>query len=139
MEQRPKAASRALSASRVVTLGRMVGRPMLLRAGIAGVLEVPGRQTGKVFRVTLAPLAVEGNLYLMSQYGVTAWVRNLRAAGRGKLRYKGGDQAFRAIEVEGDERDRVIAFFRSKADGLLRRDFDRLQAADHPTFRVEPI
>jgi hypothetical protein len=60
-------------------------------------------------------------------------------AGRGKLRHKGRDRQFTAIEVEGDERDRVIAAFRSKADRLLNRDFDRLpRAADHPTFRIEP-
>ena len=113
---------------------------MLLRAGIAAVLEVPGRRTGSDVHVTLAPWEVDGTLYLMSQYGVTDWVRNLRAAGGGKLRQKGRNQAFTAIEVEGDERDRVIAAFRSKADRLLNRDFDRLpSASDHPTFRVEPI
>ena len=129
-----------LPPNRAVTLGRLLFRPMLLRAGIAGVLEVPGRRTGRDVHVTLALWQIDGALYLMSQYGVTDWVRNLRAAGGGKLRQKGRSQAFTATEVEGDERARVIAAFRSKADGLLNRDFDRLpSAADHPTFRVEPI
>ncbi|HEX3265140.1 MAG TPA: nitroreductase family deazaflavin-dependent oxidoreductase, partial [Candidatus Limnocylindrales bacterium] len=104
------------------------------------VLEVPGRRTGKPTSVTLAAWDVDGSIYLMSQYGVTDWVRNLRAAGRGTLVHARRRRAFRAVEVDGDERDRVIAAFRAKADKLLSRDFDRLpNAADHPTFRVEPL
>jgi hypothetical protein len=76
----------------------------------------------------------------MSQYGETDWVRNLRAAGRGQLRHKGHSEAFTAIEVDGEERDRVISAFRAKADRLLNKEFGRLpDVADHPTFRVEPI
>ena len=139
MTQRPKNASVKLPPNRAVAVGRVLLGPMLLRAGIAGVLEVPGRRTGRDVRVTLALWKVDASLYVMSQYGVTDWVRNLRAAGGGKLRHKGRTQPFTAIEVEGDERDRVIAAFRSKADRLLSRDFDRLpSAADHPTFRIEP-
>jgi len=140
MEARPQGARAALSPNRLVSLGRLVFRPLLLRSGVAAVLEVPGRRTGKPVEATLAVWQVDGTGYLMSQYGVTDWVRNLRAAGRGKLRRKGAVEDFVGIEVEGDERDRVIAEFRSKADGLLSRDFDRLpSAADHPTFRIEPI
>jgi hypothetical protein len=76
----------------------------------------------------------------MSQYGVTDWVRNLRAAGRGELRRKGRTEPFTAVEVDGNERDRVIAAFYAKTPKPLRRDFNRLPgAADHPTFRMEPI
>jgi deazaflavin-dependent oxidoreductase (nitroreductase family) len=140
VDQQPRVASTALSPNRAVALGRLVIRRMMLRAGIFAVLEVPGRHTGKPIRVTLAPWEVDGTRYLMSQYGITDWVRNLRAAGRGQLRHKDGTQSFTAIEVDGDERDRVIAVFRAKADRLLNRDFDRLpDAADHPTFRVSPI
>jgi deazaflavin-dependent oxidoreductase (nitroreductase family) len=113
---------------------------IMLRAGISAVLEVPGRRTGQPVRVTIVPWEVDGTRYLMSQYGITDWVRNLRAAGRGQLRHKGRTQSFTAIEVDGDERDRVIAVFRAKADRLLKGDFDRLpDAADHPTFRLSPI
>jgi len=71
--------------------------------------------------------------------GVTDWARNLRAAGRGGLRHKGHSDAFTAIEVDGNERDRVIAAYLAKM-GPIRRDFGRRpDAADHPVFRVEPI
>ena len=139
MDQPPKLADRALSPNRAVALGRLVFRPIMIRAGIAAVLEVPGRRTGKVTRATLAAWEVDGTLYLMSQYGVTDWVRNLRAAGRGRLRFKGRTQDFTAVEVDGEQRDRVIDAFRAKADKFLSQDFDRLpNAADHPTFRVDP-
>jgi deazaflavin-dependent oxidoreductase (nitroreductase family) len=138
--ERPQVAHARLRPSRAVALGRRVFRRILLRAGLADVLEVPGRRTGKPVEVTLARWEVDGTPYFMSQYGETDWVQNLRAAGHAQLRHRGRTEAFTAIEVDGDERDRVIAAFRGKADRLLNKEFDRLpNAADHPTFRVEPI
>ena len=140
MGKPPQVANRALSPNRVIRLGRRVFGRLLRRAGLTAVLEVPGRRTGKPVRATLAPWEVDGTRYLMSQYGLTDWVLNLRAAGGGQLHYKDRTETFRAIEVEGEERDRVIGAFRAKADRFLNRDFDRLpDAADHPTFRVSPI
>jgi hypothetical protein len=82
---------------------------------------------------------VDGTWYLLSQYGVTGWVRNLRAAGCAELRHKGRTGTFSAIEVDGDERDRVIAAFHAKTPKPFSRDFDqRPSAGDHPTFRMEP-
>ena len=102
------------------------------------VLTVPGRRTGAPVQVTLFPVEVDGTWYLLSQYGVTGWVRNLRAAGGGELRRKGRRESFTAIEVDGDERDRVIAAFHVKTPKPFSRDFDqRPGAADHPTFRME--
>jgi len=61
-------------------------------------------------------------------------------AGRGELRHKGPTTAFTAVEVDGAERDRVIAAFHAKTPKPFRRDFDqRPDAADHPTFRVDPV
>lgn len=129
-----------LSPTRSVTLLRRVARRLWIRAGIAAVLEVPGRRSGSPLKVTLAPLEVDGTWYLLSIYGVTGWVRNLRAAGRGALRRKGRTEAFTAVEVDGPERDRVIAAFHAKYPRQLNNEFDRLPgAADHPAFRVEPI
>ena len=113
---------------------------MWLRVGLAAVLEVRGRRTGAPRQVTLIPWDLDGITYLMSQHGVTNWVRNLRAAGRAELRRKGRSEAFTAFEVDGDERERVIAAFNAKTPKLFRKDFEqRPSAAHHPTFRVEPI
>jgi hypothetical protein len=139
MDERPEVASPALAPIRPVALGRLVFRPILLWVGVAAVLEVPGRRTGTPLRVTLVPWELDGTRYLLSLYGATG-VRNLRAAGGGKLRQKSRTETFRAIEVDGDERDRVIAAFRARADKLMSQDFERRPGAtDHPTFRVEPI
>jgi deazaflavin-dependent oxidoreductase (nitroreductase family) len=117
-----------------------VASPIWLRAGLAAILEVPGRRSGTVHHVTLIPWDVDGTGYLMSQYGATDWVRNLRAAGRGQLRHKGRTRTFTAVEVEGSERERVLATFKARTPGPFRRDFDqRPGAADHPTFRMQPI
>ena len=140
MDPRPQASRATLSPSRGVRLFRRAFDSLLLRRGIFAVLEVPGRRTGTPTHVTLAVWEVEGTRYLLSQYGVTDWVRNLRAAGRGELRTKGRTEAFIPIEVDGDERDPVIAAFYAKADRMLKQDFDRLpDAADHPVIKVEPI
>jgi deazaflavin-dependent oxidoreductase (nitroreductase family) len=140
MDQRPQVVSAAPSPTRAVALIRRVFRPIWVRIGVVSVIVVPGRRTGTPRQVTLAPLEVDGTRYLLSTYGVTDWVRNLRAAGRGELRRKGRTEAFTAIEVDGQERDRVIAAFHARGPKLLNQDFDQLPgAADHPAFRVEPI
>lgn len=140
MDHQPPIASEPLTPSRFLVFNRRVAGPIWLRVGMTAILEVPGRRTGKPVHATLIPWEVDGALYLMSQYGVTDWVRNLRAAGRGELRRKSRTQAFTAIEVDGDERDRVIAVFHARTPKPFRRDFEqRPGAADHPTFRLEPI
>jgi deazaflavin-dependent oxidoreductase (nitroreductase family) len=139
MDQRPQVARAALSPSRSLALIRRVAGPIWLRIGFVAVLTVPGRRTGAPVQVTLFPVEVDGTRYLLSQYGVTDWVRNLRAAGRAELRRKGRTATFTATEVDGDERDRVIAAFHSKTPKPFSRDFDqRPSAADHPTFRMVP-
>jgi deazaflavin-dependent oxidoreductase (nitroreductase family) len=139
MDQRPQVVSAAVSPTRAVALLLRVFRPIMLGVGIAAVLEVPGRRTGTPRHVTLIPWKVDGTRYLLSRYGVTHWVRNLRAAGRGELRRKGHTQAFTAIEVDGNERDRVIAAFHARSNRLLNQDFNQLpDPADHPAFRMEP-
>lgn len=139
MDQRPQVVSAAVSPTRAVALMLRVFRPIMLGVGIAAVLEVPGRRTGTPRHVTLIPWKVDGTRYLLSRYGVTHWVRNLRAAGRGELRRKGHKEAFTAIEVDGNERDRVIAAFHARSNRLLNQDFNQLpDPADHPAFRMEP-
>jgi deazaflavin-dependent oxidoreductase (nitroreductase family) len=139
MDQRPQVVSAALSRSRSLALIRRVAGPIWLRIGFVAILTVSGRRSGAPVQVTLFPVAVDGTWYLLSQYGVTGWVRNLRAAGRGELGRKGRTETFTATEVDGDERDRVIDAFHAKTPKPFSRDFDqRPSAADHPTFRMEP-
>lgn len=125
--------------SRAIAISRRLLGPIWQRVGFTALLEVPGRRTGTPHRVALFPIEVGGTLYLLSQYGPSEWVRNLRAAGGGALRRKGRVEAFTAIEVDGAERERVIAAFHAKTPRPFSRDFDqRPEPADHPTFRVDP-
>lgn len=127
------------SRSRFIALSRRFLGPIWVRVGLTAVLNVPSGRTGTPQRLSLFPVEVDRTTYLLSQYGVSAWVRNLRAAGRGELRRKGRTETFKAVEVEGPERERVIAAFHAKTPKQFSRDFDQLpSAADHPTFRVEP-
>lgn len=129
----------ALSPSRPVAFVRRVASPIWRLVGIAAVLEVPGRRTGTPFRVTLIPVKIDGATYVLSFGGVTNWALNLRSTGRGRLLHRGRTHAFNAIEVDGNERDRVIAKYLS-GSGPVRKDFNRRpDPADHPTFRLEPI
>jgi len=65
-------------------------------------------------------------------------VRNLRAAGQGELRRGRTHEPFRAVEVEGDEHDRVVAAYREHMGWRAREFFATLpDPADHPVFRVE--
>ena len=146
MDQRPEAAGAALSPTRAVAILRRVAGPIWLRIGVTEILSVPGRSTGRPVNVTLSPIGVDGTRYLVSFGGVTDWIRNLRAAGGGELRRKGGAEAFTAVEVNGTERERVIAAYLARFGPIrrdldpIKRDFDRLPAAaDHPAFRVELI
>jgi deazaflavin-dependent oxidoreductase (nitroreductase family) len=140
MGQRPQVVAAALSPTRRIALIRRLLRPIWLRVGLAAILEVPGRRTGTPLQVSLIPWKVDGTWYLMSQYGVTDWVRNLRAAGRGRLRRKGRTETFIAIEVDGEERERVIAAFNARTPKPFKTDFVRRpDAVDHPSFRVEPV
>jgi deazaflavin-dependent oxidoreductase (nitroreductase family) len=140
MNQPAPAARAPITRSRGLAFIRRVAGPLWSRAGFTVVLVVPGRRTGSPVHVTLFPIDVDGTSYLLSQYGVSHWVRNLRAAGRGELRRKGRTGAFTAVEVGDAERDRVMVAFRAKVPKPFRRDSDQLPAAaDHPVFRVDPI
>jgi deazaflavin-dependent oxidoreductase (nitroreductase family) len=136
----PQVASAPLPRSRAIALSRRFLGRIWLRVGFTALLTVPGRRTGAPCKVALLPVEVDGTTYLLSQYGASEWVRNLRAAGRGDLRRKGSARSFTAVEVDGAERDWVIAAFHAKTPKQFTSDFDQRPAAtDHPTFRVDPI
>lgn len=139
MDPESQAGGASLAPTRPVALIRRIAGPIWQRVGVAAVLQVAGRRTGTPRFVSLIPVKLDGITYLMAFGGVTEWARNLRAAGQGELRHKGRTQPFTAIEVEGDERDRVIARY-LRGSGPIKRDFYRRPgAAQHPTFRVEPL
>jgi deazaflavin-dependent oxidoreductase (nitroreductase family) len=115
--------------------------PLMTRAGRFPVLTVEGRTSGKPRSVPIgAPLQLDGHRYLVSARGQTHWILNLRAAGCGTLRQRGISESFRAVEVDGAERDRVIAAYRAALGKSVEPAFAKLpDPSDHPTFRLEDI
>jgi deazaflavin-dependent oxidoreductase (nitroreductase family) len=105
----------------------------------APTLTVRGRRSGLPITTPLAPFDYEGARYLVGGGGETHWVRNLRAAGQGQLRMGGTHQDFRAVELHGTERDRIVAAYRAFMGRRAQSYFVALpNLADHPVFRIEP-
>ena len=89
-------------------------------------------------KVPVIPVELAGSRYLVSPYGETEWVRNLRAAGHGELTRKGHAESFTAREVPAGERAAIIAAYRKIISGAVSSYFTRLPGAkDHPVFRLE--
>ena len=70
---------------------RRLANPLAMRLNAHGgaTLTVAGRRTGKPRRVPVIPVEVGSSRYLVSPYGESDWVCNLRAAGKGELSRKG--------------------------------------------------
>jgi deazaflavin-dependent oxidoreductase (nitroreductase family) len=118
-----------------------VVNPIVQRLGGTLVLIVPGRRSGKLRTVPLGrPFDLDGVRYLVGGGGETQWVRNLRGAGGGQFRFHGTNTPFRAVEIEGSERDRIVAAYRAKQGRTVDGFFRELpEPADHPVFRVEAL
>lgn len=118
---------------------RRVANPLAMRSNGRGVatLTVAGRRTGEPRRVPVIPVEIGGTRYLVSPYGNSEWVRNLRAAGRGELRRKGRTETFHAVEIPASERGPIIARYREVAGRVVAPCFSKLpDAQDHPVFQI---
>ncbi len=113
-------------------------------------LEVRGRTTGAWRATPVNLLDVEGRTYLVAPRGTTQWVRNLRAAGNGRLRTGRRVDAFTAAELSDDEKLPILReYLRRWAwevgqffDGLSADSSDEELAAaapDFPAFAVEIV
>ncbi len=78
---------------------RRVANPVVLRFGLSGgrrslwgVMEVPGRRSGRVRRNPVVPHVLGDVVLIPLSFGPQVdWVKNVLAAGGGRLRYKGRD------------------------------------------------
>jgi deazaflavin-dependent oxidoreductase (nitroreductase family) len=124
---------------------------LLVKLGLsvkgAGVLSVRGRTSGEWRSTPVNPLTFEGEQFLVAPRGETQWVRNLRAAGSGRLRRGRRSQDFTAVELEDSVKSPVLreylkewawevgAFF----DGVGADSTDEQLTAiapRHPIFRI---
>lgn len=106
---------------------------------VVATLEVIGRSSGRLRTVPIVVLDHDGQRYLVAAFGDTTWSRNLRAAGKGRLRQRGRVEDFTAVEVPPHERAPLVEAYLQrygKAPGV-RAGFDQLpDPEDHPTFRI---
>jgi len=95
---------------------------------------------GRSRTVPVIPVNVEGVRYLVSPYGESDWVRNLRAAGKAELAGKGGAETVRATEVMVQDRPTIIAIYRKTSGRTVDPCFAKLpDPADHPVFRIDAV
>jgi deazaflavin-dependent oxidoreductase (nitroreductase family) len=113
----------------------------------ANVLSVRGRSTGEWHSVPVNPLRLEGARYLVAPRGETQWVKNLRAAGGGRIRRGRRTEAFTAVELDDAEKPPILrAYLKEWAweigaffDGVGADSSDEELAAiapKHPIFRI---
>jgi deazaflavin-dependent oxidoreductase (nitroreductase family) len=111
------------------------------------VLEVPGRKSGEPRRTPVNLLKLDGESYLVAPRGHTQWVRNLRVSGSGRLLVGRRAEAFKAVEVNDEDKPPILEaylrrwkwevgqFFAGVGPDSGAEELRRI-APDHPVFRV---
>jgi deazaflavin-dependent oxidoreductase (nitroreductase family) len=126
----------------------------LVKVGVplkgAGVLSVPGRTTGEWRSVPVNPLSLDGEQFLVAARGETQWVRNMRAAGGGRIRRGRRTDDFTAVELDDTAKPGVLraylkqwawevgAFFEGVGADSSDEQLAAI-AARHPIFRITAV
>ena len=138
-----------LIARRLNPLVTLAAGSLGLATGGVMVLYVRRRVSGRCQRVPLNVFVHQGAYHLVSLYGESDWVRNLRAAGAATLvRGRRRIPVLVAEEIAVEDRPRVLRvylmhwnnrFAKSLAgpDGTVDEDDLREIAAMHPVFRLK--
>jgi deazaflavin-dependent oxidoreductase (nitroreductase family) len=114
--------------------------PLLMRLGMIPTLAVRGRTSGEWRTVPVNVLELDGQRYLVAPRGDTQWVRNLRATGRGELRWRGRVEPFRAIEIPDNEKPRLVEAYLGRWGDQVTGYFKALpNPVDHPVLRIERL
>jgi deazaflavin-dependent oxidoreductase (nitroreductase family) len=131
-EQPAAAAPRYLAPD---TLTRRVVNPLMwalvrLGLGVRGgrILHVRGRRSGEWRTTPVNPLTLDGRRYLVAPRGQTKWVRNLRAAGEGRLQLGRRFETFAATEVDDADKGPIIRAYLELWAMETKRFFDGLDA-----------
>jgi deazaflavin-dependent oxidoreductase (nitroreductase family) len=123
---------------------------LVSRSGIGarmGVLSTRGRKTGAPRSTPVDLIRMDGQLHVVGIYGATAWVLNLRADPRCRVRSGRDETSYRAQELAAAEAVPVLreylrssSFVRDYQDVGPEDPDEALEAAaaDRPVFRLEP-
>ncbi len=116
---------------------RRIVNPLTVLLG-GPALVIRGRRSGRLITTPVPVFPFEGARYLVAGGGETHWVRNLRAAGEGELRRGRRRERFRAVELSGAARDRVVVAYRERMGRRAQPFFKALpEASQHPVFRID--
>lgn len=133
-----------LTAGRVIQWALARGMPM----GPLGLLHTRGRSTGQDRAIPVAVLRTSGHEWLVSPFGATAWVLNVRANGEAALGRGDRREPIALAEVHDDRvpavlrsyrrRFAAVPFVRAAFDATGRDDLDAFarEAARHPVFHL---
>ncbi len=123
---------------------------MAVGISIAGsrVLEVKGRKSGQWRSTPVNLLEVDGRQYLVAPRGNTQWVRNMRAAGGGRLKLGRKTEDFKATEVTGEPAVPLLRAYLKKWKWEVGAFFDGVGpdstdaqlleiSPDHPVFKID--
>jgi deazaflavin-dependent oxidoreductase (nitroreductase family) len=125
---------------------------LLLRAGVKvgrmSLLTVRGRKSGQSRTTPVWLAEYDGHCFLVSTYGQTNWVCNLRAAGEATLTCGRRSESIAVVELGAKEAAPVLRYFVSTIPAVVRSSFHLTPAssltlfeqevARHPVFRVMP-
>ncbi|MEO3824681.1 nitroreductase family deazaflavin-dependent oxidoreductase [Actinomadura sp. B10D3] len=104
------------------------------------LLRTTGRRSGLLRTAPVALLKFDGREWLVSPFGDTHWVHNVRADGRAEL---GRGRRFRRVrltEVTGGREQAVLDAYRRKFRivPFVRDTFDARPDAPRPVFLIDP-
>lgn len=126
-------------------ISRLLGKTARLGLGNFIVLTTTGRRSDEQRQVTLAPISDEGGEYLVSPYGDSAWVLNVRSDPRATIRRGVSEKAVLLVEVTGEkpglvkeyyEREAFARRFMDVPGGATVEDFASVPER-FPVFRIE--
>lgn len=96
--------------NRIVIFLHRVGLPV----GPTYLLTVPGRKSGLPRTNPVAPVVIDGTIYILQAYPNSEWVKNAQAAGHGVLTRGRRKQAVDLTEVPEEQRGRILREFPSQ-------------------------
>jgi hypothetical protein len=106
---------------------------MTFNFGPFETLVVTKRVSKQPQRIPVTPIELGGVKYLVSAYGETAWVKNVRASPDIKL----GGVDYRATETPVDARKPILDAYQAKVGKYVDDQFRQLpDPADHPVFAL---
>ncbi len=114
-----------------------------LAVGSQQLLTVRGRKTGVVRATPVSLVRLDGDRYVVAAFADADWVKNVRAAGAGRLSRGRDQEAVRLVELPEDERGPILGAFLTQVRGGVRffdpSDPDSVvaSAGRYPVFRVD--